>query len=205
MMNGGKRFGITLIAGICVAGLVAGVSRLQLQASLPEHTPGNVTVQEHEEEPEPVAEAEVKEVQIGEEVFLSAVTETLGGQLDTTALAAEIGEDANVTLTGTVSKQTVTKLLESQAGGISSAYQAVLGLLPEELPLTLEIGLQTSNGTVQVIPRSFQVATMEIPETFIEENMFDTLEQNINREISKQVSQVQSITSKDGGLLLTGV
>ncbi|MDO5784556.1 MAG: hypothetical protein Q4P20_05785 [Eubacteriales bacterium] len=204
-MNGGKRFVITLVAGLCVAGIIAGISRLHLQASLPEHTPGNVTVQEHAEEPEPTAEAEVKEVQIGEEVFLSAVTETLDGQLDTTELAAEIGENTNVTLTGAVSKEDVTKLLESQADGISSAYQAVLELLPEDLPLTLEIGLQTSDGTVQVIPKSFQVASMEIPETFIEENLFDRLEQNINREISKQVSQVQSITSKDGGLLLTGI
>lgn len=204
-MNGGKRFAITLVAGLCMAGIVAVISHWNLQESLPEHTPGNITVQEHAEEPEPTAEPEVKEVQIGEAVFLSAVTETLEGQLDTTELAAEIGEDTNVTLTGTVSKEAVTKLLESQADGISSAYQAVLGLLPEELPLTLEIRLQTADGTVQVIPQSFKIASMEIPETFIEENLFDTLEHNINREISKQVDQVQSIISKDGGLMLTGI
>lgn len=204
-MNGGKRFVITLVAGFCATGVVAVIGRLNAQSSLPEHTPGNVTVQEHAEEPEPTAEATEKEVLIGEDVFLSALTEMLDGQLDTEELTAEIGEDNDVTLTGTVSKEAVTGLLESQADGISSAYQAILTLLPEKLPLTLEIGLQAEDGTVKIIPRCFQVAEMEIPETFIEENLFDRLEQNINREISKQVSQIQSIRSADGGLLLTGI
>ena len=204
-MNGGKRFVITLGIGLCAAGMIAGISRWNLQKSLPEHTPGNVTVQEHADEPELAAKEEVKEIRIGEEIFLTAVAETLDGQLDIAAMAAEIDPDTNVILTGTVHKQDVVGLLESQADGISSAYQAVAALLPEELPLTLELGLQTENGAVTVVPKRFQVASMEIPETFIEENLFDRLEQNINREISKQVSQVQSIVSEDGGLVLSGI
>ena len=203
-MNGGKRFAITLAAGLCTAGLVAGLGRLSVQQSLPEHTPGNIVAQEHAVQPETTEHTDAVSIRIGEDVFLSAVTETLHGQLEISELTAEIGAEQTVTLRGTVSRDAIVTLLESQADEIAAAYRAVATLLPEQLPFTLEIGLQASDGAVAVVPKHFQIEKMEIPETFIEENLFDTLAQAINREVSKQLSDVQSIVSEDGGLRLDG-
>lgn len=213
ILIGGKKFRTVLIVAVCAAAAVAGI-RLYLNSTLPEHTPSNMETQEHTQQPEDVTQpepqkdsvgsGEVKEIRVGEEIFLAAIQETLDGQMVVSNLSAEISEEQGIMISGLVSKEEVANVLASQADSISSAYQTILGLLPDELPLTLQLSVRANETGITVAPQSFQVATMEIPGAFIGEDMFQTIEQNVNREISKQVSKINSIATEDGGLRITG-
>lgn len=204
-MTGEKKFRITVIAAVCAAALVAGTSRIFLNQTIPEHTPGNINA-EYNTEQTKVSEikGERKEVVIGEETILTAVQESIEGKLKVSDLAVTIKDNAVVTLTGTVSKADVGALLHTQNDSISSAYEAVLGLLPDSLPLEIRVQIQTINGTASVIPRSLKISSMEIPTAVVGDELFTAMSDRLNEQLHSQLSQVESISSKDGGLTVIG-
>lgn len=203
-LSGVKKFRITLIVAICAAIGVAAFSRLYVGRTLPEHDPGTAELQEHAAEETEGDSGEQTEFVLGEEVFLSAVEEALGGQLEVSDLSAEIGENGVVLLSGSVNKSDAAALLKEQDDSISSAYLSVLDLLPDSLPLQLELTLCADGGAVAVVPKSLKVATMEIPDTVVGADAFNQLETSINRSLAGKLSRVESISSADGKLTVTG-
>lgn len=204
-LSGAKKFRITLIVAVCAAIGVAAFSRLYVGKTLPEHDPGTTELQEHAiEEPETDSSSQKAELVLGEEVFLSAVEEALGGQLEVSDLSAEIGDEEVVMLSGAVSKADAAALLKEQDDSISSAYLSVLDLLPDSLPLQLEIGLCADGGAIEVSPKGLKVSELEIPDTVIGTEVFDQLEKCINRNLSGKLSRIESVSSADGKLTVTG-
>lgn len=202
-MTGKKKFFYTLIAAIGAAVLIAGASRLFLNQEIPEHTPGNsAETQEHNDE-QPTEIDGTKEITVGEETLLSVVQQTLDGNLTVSDLSIEIQDNAVISMSGSVNKSDIATLLQTQDDSISSAYGVVLGILPDSLPLVFQVQLQANNQTITVTPKSITISSMEIPDS-ITQNIFTTIEQNLNRELSKQFSQVQSVSSKDNSLVISG-
>ncbi len=211
---GEKKTRFILLGCIVTGILIVGIGSVLLGGQdVPQHTPGgsDTELQEHAAEEQQTAEenateaSETTEIVVGEEAFLAVVQETMDGLLTVSDLSAQIGENCVVTMTGSVDKAEVAALLEAQSDSISSAYQAVLQLLPDSLPLTLEIYLQTNDHTVEIVPRSLKVSSMEIPDSVVDGDMFETLQQNLNRELKKQVQQIEAITSENGELRVRGV
>lgn len=210
---GEKKFRYTIIAAIAAIVLIGCISRFFLNRSVPEHEPGSDTgIQEHAQEQTDTTTddtvstdtAEVKEITVGEETFLAVVQETLNGQIEVSDLSAQIGDNCDVTWKGSVSKAAVTELLKTQTDSISSAYEAVLQMLPDSLPLTLDVQIQADNGAAVIVPKGLVISSMEIPDSMIGEELFAAMQQTLNRELSKQIGQIQSVSSKNGEMLLRG-
>lgn len=203
-LSGAKKFGVILIVATCATIGVAIFSRLYAGRTLPEHDPGLTDIQEHAVEKSETGNGEIVELVLGEEVFLSAVEEMLQGQLGISGLSAQIQENAVVVLSGTVNKSEAAAQLEKQTDSISSAYLSVLDLLPDSLPLQLELGMRANNGAIEVSLKSLKVSSMEIPESVIGTDALDLLENHINRHVSGKFSEIESVTSVDGTLTVTG-
>lgn len=203
-LTGTKKFRMALILGVCAAIGIAVFSKLYAGRTLPEHDPGTAEMEEHAaEQVEP--DAETTEFVIGEEVLLTAIEEALDGKLNVSGLSVEIQDNAVVALSGTVSKNDAAALLETQDDSISSAYIAILDLLPDSLPLELEARLYADSGAAAVSLKSLKVSSMEIPDTVIGEDQLALLGENLNRSLSGTFQKIESISSADGKLTVTGI
>lgn len=203
-MRGNKRGKLVLILAVLVA--VAAVSRIYWTSSLPEHAPGGLQLQEHTTETtSEESNAETKEVVIGEDMILSMLQETLDNQISISDLSAEIDDGAGICVTGNVNKSDIAKLLETQDDSIAQAYQAVLDMFPDSLPMQLKIRVQTSDTkTAELIPGGLSIGSMEIPDSMLEENFYDEIESSFNRELQKQITAVDAVAAKDGNIVITG-
>lgn len=192
-----KKIGI--IAGVCLAIGAIALSRA-VGKTVPEHTRGDTEIQQH------------TTVQTKQDItqtydssfFLSLVQDTCGDALPLTDLSIEIQENETITASGILQKEQAEKLLSQQSDSISQSYAAVLELLPEELPVSLQLQLQTENGKANLTLKQLSVASMELPSAWMQDDLLEPLERDLNSELGKQFASVSAVVSQDGELLISG-
>ncbi|MDO4174485.1 MAG: hypothetical protein Q4D42_06940 [Eubacteriales bacterium] len=203
---GKKRGKLILVLTVLAAVAVAAVSRIYWTSTLPEHEPGSAQLKEHADETQK-EQRETKEITIGEDTLVASLQEALDHQITVSDLSVEIdgSEGTALHVTGTVSKEEMAALLEKQSDSISKSYQAILSIFPKELPLDCKIQLAASgNGTVEIIPQSLTISSMEIADSMLPDGFYDTVESGLNHELQKQFSSVDEISVQDGTLVIRG-
>lgn len=203
-MSGGKRFGLTVVIGVCAAVAITAFSHWHTGNNAETHTPGEIL--EHsvsEDQTSDTTPSESKEIVLQEDMLLSAIQEACADQLTVEELSVTIGDNSVISISGSVKKSDLASLLKTQSDSISSAYLTILDLLPETLPLTFDITLQMQDGAVKIVPNTVQIASMEMPDSLTAE-LFEVLEKTINRELLKQFNKIDSISSDNGTLIISG-
>ena len=205
-MSGAKRFGIAVIIGLCTAVAFSVFHHWNTGKTVQDHSPGQIVEHSTEQKPSDSTPniVEPKKIVLQQDVLLTAIQDACKNQLEIHSLSVDIEENACVSLSGSVGKTDVASLLEKQTDSISSAYAAILDLLPDQLPVKLTIRMQVTDGYVTILPLHFSIASMEIPDTCMKGTLFEGVEKTINRELLKQITHIKSISSTDGTLVITG-
>lgn len=190
---------IGIIAGVCLA-IGAVVLSRTAGKTVPEHIPGDTELQEHTTIQ---TEQMVTQTYDGS-FFVSLVQDTCGEILPLTNLAIEIQEDEKIVVSGILSKEQAEKLLNQQSDNIAQSYAAVLEFLPEELPVSCQLQLQANNGKVNLTLQKLSVASMELPSAWMQEDLLEPLERNLQMELEKTFTSIVSIVSQDGALHISG-
>lgn len=205
-LRGTKKSRIVMLVAACAMIGTAIVCRQLTGQTPPAHVPGATQLQEHAaQQPESGDDSQQTEQILGEEALLTALEEALDGKLRLSEASAEIGEDAVVALSGAVRRDEVEALLQERSDGISSAYRSVLRLLPDSLPVYLELALYAEDGALCALPRSLRVASLELPDDAAGAEWFDLLNRSLNRQLAGEFSRIESVTSAGGKLTLSGV
>ena len=206
MSRGIKRFKTVLIIGLCAAAAIAAWNHWHMNETT--HMPGPLI--EHAQpkqmsaKPKESKPKESKELVIQQEDLLSALTDACNPSFPVQGLSVSIEADTCVTVSGKISKTAVKQLLQKQTDSISSAYLAVADLLPEELPAQMNLQLRAREGEINVIPLRCCIASMEIPDSFVQKHLIPHIEQTIQRELKKQFDHIKSISSAKGSLRIIG-
>ncbi len=190
---------IGIIAGVCLA-IGAVVLSRTAGKTVPEHIPGDTEIQEHTT----VQTEQMVTQTYDSSFFVSLVQDTCGGVLPLTNLAVGIQEDEKIVISGILSKEQATKLLDQQSDSIAQSYAAVLEFLPEELPVSCELRLQANDGTVNLTLQKLSVASMELPSAWMQQDLMEPLEQNFRTELEKTFTSISAISSQDGILHISG-
>lgn len=190
---------IGIIAGVCLA-IGAVVLSRTAGKTVPEHIPGDTEIQEHTT----VQTEQVVTQTYDSSFFIALIQDTCGDVLPLTNLAIEIQEDEKIVVSGILSKEQATKLLNQQSDSIAQSYTAVLEFLPEELPVSCELQLQANDGTVNLTLQKLSVASMELPSAWMQEDLLKPLERNLRTELEKTFTSISSISSQDGTLRISG-
>ncbi len=190
---------IGIIAGVCLA-IGAVVLSRTAGKTVPEHIPGDTEMQEHTT----IQTEQMVTQTYDSSFFISLIQDTCGDVLPLTNLAIEIQEDEKIVVSGILSKEQAKKLLNQQSDSIAQSYAAVLEFLPEELPVSCELQLQAKNGTVTLTLQKLSVASMELPSAWMQEDLLEPLERNLQMELEKTFTSIVSIASQDGALHISG-
>lgn len=190
---------IGIIAGVCLAIGVVVLSRTA-EKTVPEHIPGDTEIQEHTT----VQTEQMVTQTYDSSFFVSLVQDICGGVLPLTNLAVGIQEDEKIVISGILSKEQATKLLNQQSDSIAQSYTAVLEFLPEELPISCEFQLQANNRKVNLTLQKLSVASMELPSAWMQQDLMEPLEQNFRTELEKTFTSISAISSQDGTLHISG-
>lgn len=190
---------IGIIAGVCLA-IGAVVLSRTAGKTVSEHIPGDTEIQEHTT----VQTEQVVTQTYDSSFFIALIQDTCGDVLPLTNLAIEIQEDEKIVVSGILSKEQATKLLNQQSDSIAQSYTAVLEFLPEELPVSCELQLQANDGTVNLTLQKLSVASMELPSAWMQEDLLKPPERNLRMELEKTFTSISSISSQDGTLRISG-
>ncbi len=190
---------IGIIAGVCLA-IGAVVLSRTIGKTVPEHIPGDTELQEHTT----IQTEQMVTQTYDSSFFVSLVQDTCGDVLPLTNLAIEIQEDEKIVVSGILSKEQAEKLLNQQSDSIAQSYAAVLEFLPEELPVSCQLQLQANNGKVNLTLQKLSVASMELPSAWMQEDLLEPLERNLQMELEKTFASIVSIASQDGALHISG-
>lgn len=192
-----KKIGI--FVGACVA-IGAVVLSRTVGKPVPEHTRSDTELQQHTT----VQTEQVQTQTYDSSFFLSLVQDACGDALPLTNLSIEIQENETITASGILQKKQAEKLLRQQSDSISQSYTAVLQFLPEELPVSFQLQVGTAGGKATLTLRQLSVASMELPSSWMQDDLLEPLERDLNTELGKQFASISSVASQDGGLLISG-
>lgn len=190
---------IGIIAGVCLA-IGAVVLSRTTGKTVPEHIPGDTELQEHTT----IQTEQMVTQTYDSSFFVSLVQDTCGDVLPLTNLAIEIQEDEKIVVSGILSKEQAAKLLNQQSDNIAQSYAAVLEFLPEELPVSCQLQLHANNGKVKLTLQKLSVASMELPSAWMQEDLLEPLERNLQMALEKTFTSIVSIASQDGALHISG-
>lgn len=191
-----------IVAAVVTLIVAALVGRMLWTASLPEHEPAEL--QEHTGETTTESEKEAREMTVGDDLIASVVQEILGDELTVSDLSVEIDESGEIGVTGNMQKSDVAKLLETHNSSMSEAYQAVLDMFPETLPTELKLRMQAVDKTIGITLIGISMGSLEIPDSMLPDDFCDQIENGFQREIQKQLAEVDSVTVKDNTLIVSG-
>lgn len=191
-----------IVAAVVTLIVAAFVGRMLWTASLPEHEP--TEWQQHTGETTTEPEKEAHDMTVGDDLVASVVQETLGDALTVSDLSVEIDESGEIGVTGNMQKSDIAKLLETQNSSMSEAYQAVLDMFPETLPAELKLRMQAVDKKIGITLIGISMGSLEIPDSMLPDDFCDQIEQGFQREIQKQLTEVDSVTVKDNTLIISG-
>lgn len=153
--------------------------------SVPEHQPGTIQIQEHQEES-------------GDRIisFHEIQSALEAEQFPCSNLSVASKSDYEIRLCGTIETETIRSYLSD----IEVGYNALLGLLPDSCACVIDLGLAADSGTLCVWCTGAELEGIHLPEAMIPQAVLEKLSNSIWPVDGMQ--QLNSILVTDQGIVL---
>ena len=112
-----------------------------------------------------------------------------------------------VTISGSVSRSTLEKLLQESNIEGKNTFSMALKLLPVEMEGTVSFRLTVEDGRLNVIPQSFEAGTINLPVEMVSDDLIAAINDAINNSLDEQNYKrdykLKSLVIEDNTLNLT--